>query len=113
MTAEVLHPQLVPTLPNYLPANDKTEVPQAQLGWLRPTPRDTPISEMRARLDQDGYVLVKGVIPREDVLKMREQYADVSSTIGAFQTRSNFPSVLIRTNIRACSAILPPISLSA
>ncbi len=43
------------------------------VGWMRETARDTPLEEMRRRFDTDGYVLVKGLIPREDVLDMREK----------------------------------------
>ena len=43
--------------------------------WLRPTPKDTPISEIRRRLKEDGYIFMKGLIPREDVLNVRKQYA--------------------------------------
>jgi hypothetical protein len=79
MAVDILNPQPAQSLPQYLPANDNTKIPKAQLGWLRPTSRATPISEMKARLEEDGYVFVKGVIPREDVLKMREQYASTSA----------------------------------
>lgn len=41
---------------------------------LRPTPKDTPISEVRKRLKEDGYVFMKGLIPREDVLNVRKTY---------------------------------------
>ncbi|OBT51460.1 hypothetical protein VE04_07976, partial [Pseudogymnoascus sp. 24MN13] len=37
---------------------------------LRPTPKDTPISEIRRRLKDDGYIFMKGLIPREDVLNL-------------------------------------------
>jgi phytanoyl-CoA hydroxylase len=43
------------------------------IGWLRPTAKDSPLSEIRKRLQEDGYVFVKGLIPREDVMKTREQ----------------------------------------
>ena len=42
--------------------------------WLQPTPRDTPIEEMRARYERDGYVWLKNVIPRSDVYDCREAY---------------------------------------
>jgi phytanoyl-CoA hydroxylase len=42
---------------------------------LRPTPKDTPISEIRKRLKEDGYIFMKGLIPREDVLNVRKTYA--------------------------------------
>lgn len=44
-----------------------------QLGWLRPTPKDTPVEEMRKRLEEDGYLFVKRLIPRNDVLKVRKE----------------------------------------
>lgn len=44
------------------------------VGWMKETPIDTPLSEMRRRFAEDGYVFVKDVMPREDVLDMREAY---------------------------------------
>ena len=44
-----------------------------RVGLLRETGLQTPLEEMRRRLERDGYVFVKGLIPREDVLQMREQ----------------------------------------
>ena len=43
-----------------------------QLGRLHPIPKDTPIEEMRRRLDTDGYLFVKNLIPRADVYKVRK-----------------------------------------
>lgn len=43
-------------------------------GWMRPTPSDTPIEEMRKRFRDEGYVWIKNVIPREVVYDMREQW---------------------------------------
>jgi len=42
-------------------------------GWMKPTPIDTPLEEMRRRFNEHGYVWVRNVIPREDVLDMRQQ----------------------------------------
>lgn len=67
------HPFDAPPLPEQLKANQGL-VPQPQLGWLKPTSLDTPLEEMRRRLDQDDYLYVKGVLPRADVLNMREHY---------------------------------------
>ncbi|CAL5866347.1 uncharacterized protein PFLUO_LOCUS555 [Penicillium psychrofluorescens] len=44
------------------------------VGMLRPTPASLSIEEMRERLKQDGYLFVKGLLPREDVLDAREHY---------------------------------------
>lgn len=46
----------------------------ASIGAMRATPADTSIEEIRRRFNEDGYVWMKGVMPREDVLDMREQY---------------------------------------
>jgi phytanoyl-CoA hydroxylase len=60
-------------LPQQIKAN-KGRVEGTQLGWLRPTSMDTPLEEMRRRLKEDDYVYLKGALPREHVLKMREHY---------------------------------------
>ncbi len=41
---------------------------------MNPTPLGTPVTEMQARYNRDGYIWIKNLIPREDVLDMREQY---------------------------------------
>jgi len=46
----------------------------AGVGWMKPTTIDTPREEMIRRFEEDGYVWVKNVMPREDVLDMREAY---------------------------------------
>lgn len=68
-----------------LPQGDKLRDPPAvkwnggrstkasNIGWLRETSRDTPVAEMRRRYREDGYILIKGLIPKELVLDMREQ----------------------------------------
>ncbi|KAE8453909.1 hypothetical protein EG329_007685 [Mollisiaceae sp. DMI_Dod_QoI] len=44
------------------------------IAQLRPTALDTPLEEMRARYERDGYLFVKGVLPPEDVINARRQY---------------------------------------
>lgn len=56
---------------------------------LRPTPKDTPISEIRKRLKEDGYIFMKGLIPREDVLNLRKQYAFPLLSFSHFPRRVN------------------------
>lgn len=56
-----------------LRSNQGDYVAPASTGWMLPTPISTPIAEMRARYERDGYLWVKNVLPREDVLDMREQ----------------------------------------
>ena len=42
--------------------------------WMLETPITTPLEEVRRRFEEDGYIFVKNVMPREDVLDMREAY---------------------------------------
>jgi hypothetical protein len=44
------------------------------LAQLKPTTLKTPLEEMRARYDKDGYLFVKGVLLPEDVIEARRQY---------------------------------------
>ena len=47
---------------------------QDTVGWMKETPITTSLEEMRRRFEEDGYIFVKNVMPREDVLDMREAY---------------------------------------
>lgn len=76
-TVEVQRQPGAPTMGTSLPdslSGIEGSISRSQLGWLRPTSVDTPVAEMRRRLFEDEYVFVKGLLPREDVLKMREHY---------------------------------------
>ena len=53
--------------------SNQGKVNRQYIRWLRPTPRDTPMHEMRQRLEADGYLFVKDLLPREDVLKVRKE----------------------------------------
>lgn len=48
-------------------------VDSSVVSWLRETALETPLKEVRSRFNEDGYVFIKGLIPREDVLDMRER----------------------------------------
>lgn len=56
-----------------------------QIGQLRPTSLDTPMEEVRRRYQEDGYVFLKGLIPREDVLKAREEYFKLLAPSGVLK----------------------------
>lgn len=45
----------------------------SHLNRLRPSSASLPLDELRQRLQQDGYLFVKGLIPRNDVLDAREK----------------------------------------
>lgn len=59
----------------------KGDIDNEQLGTLRPSTRDTPIAELQQRLEEDGYLFIKNLIPRGEVLKVRKKY--VSGISGA------------------------------
>ena len=75
-TIPLLAPEMT-SFPTQLPvlrSNQGSEVGSASTGWMLPTSLSIPTSEMRARYNRDGYVWIKNLIPRGDVLDMREQY---------------------------------------
>lgn len=58
----------------------------SQVGFLRPTDSNTTdAEEVRRRLKEDGYVFLKGLLPREDVLKTREQYFEYLAPTGSLK----------------------------
>ena len=66
---QIVTPQKLPTLRS----NKGNHVDIASTGWMHFVTIDTTCEELRARYDRDGYLWVKNLIPREDVLDMREQ----------------------------------------
>lgn len=61
------------------------KLPTDQILQLRPTTLDTPIEEVRKRYEEDGYVFIKGLIPRQDVLKAREEYFSMLAPSGVLK----------------------------
>lgn len=57
----------------YLYTNDGIFLPD-EVAPLPPSYPDEPLEVLRARYDKDGFLFMKGIIPREDVLKAREAY---------------------------------------
>jgi phytanoyl-CoA hydroxylase len=53
-----------------------------QIGYLKPTHIDTPLAEVRRRFAEDGYVFLKGILPRDDVLHARSEYFRLLSPSG-------------------------------
>lgn len=45
-----------------------------QVGQLKESTPEMPIDELLCRYKEDGYVYLKGLLPRADVLKAREEY---------------------------------------
>ena len=49
------------------------DVDSSTVGWMEAVDLWTPLKEMRKRYNRDGYIWIKNLLPREDVLAMREQ----------------------------------------
>ena len=73
MAAAALAPIVTHGTPPISVGSNEGKIPQHDLEWLKETPTDTPLAEMQRRLREDGYVFVKNLIPREDVLKVRSE----------------------------------------
>ncbi|KAF2128822.1 hypothetical protein P153DRAFT_403715 [Dothidotthia symphoricarpi CBS 119687] len=56
-----------------------------QVGQLKESSPEMPIEELRRRYNEDGYVFLKGLLPREDVLKAREQYFAMLAPTGVLK----------------------------
>lgn len=52
---------------------------------LRPSEPSLPLEELRKRYDEDGYLFLKGVLPREDVLEVRKQYFELVAPTGVLK----------------------------
>lgn len=55
------------------------------IGQLTASTTDLPISELRHRYRRDGYLLVKQLLPREDVLKARAAYFQMMVPTGVLE----------------------------
>ncbi|KAM0323970.1 hypothetical protein ACHAQA_008552 [Verticillium albo-atrum] len=86
--------------------NDGPLAPE-NIGLIRATTLDTPIEEIRRRYKEDGHLLLKGVLPREDVLRVRQRYFELLAPTGVLapgskpvdgifnttQDRLNYPGI--------------------
>ncbi|CAI7640883.1 uncharacterized protein N7487_003067 [Penicillium crustosum] len=52
---------------------------------LRPSEPTLPLEELRKRYDEDGYLLLKGILPREDVLAARDAYFSSLESTGVLK----------------------------
>jgi phytanoyl-CoA hydroxylase len=55
---------------------------------LRPSSPTLPLSELRARYEADGYLFLKQVLPREDVLSARNAYFTSLASTGVLKPNS-------------------------
>ena len=50
------------------------QLPQSRVGILRQSSAEMPDAELRRRYDEDGYLFLKSLLPRDDVLTARRKY---------------------------------------
>jgi phytanoyl-CoA hydroxylase len=60
-----------------------------QVGTLRKSSPDLPLEELRRRFNEDGYVFLKGLLPRGDVLKARQAYFEMLAPSGVLKPGTN------------------------
>jgi phytanoyl-CoA hydroxylase len=53
--------------------------------YLRPSDPNLPIPELWKRYNEDGYIFLKQVLPREDILEARRQYFSFLAPTGVLQ----------------------------
>lgn len=56
-----------------------------QVGALKQSTPDMPMEELQHRYNEDGYVFLKGLLPRQDVLRAREEYFRMLSPSGVLK----------------------------
>ncbi|KAM0715250.1 hypothetical protein Q7P37_008748 [Cladosporium fusiforme] len=76
-------------LPSCMAFNNGDRLDYNKVGLMQPTPKDAPLEEMRRKLKETGYVFVKNLIPREDVLRVRESYFAKMAEAGMLKPDSN------------------------
>jgi phytanoyl-CoA hydroxylase len=56
-----------------------------QVGALLASSLDLPLEELRRRYNEDGYLFLKGLLPRHDVLRAREEYFKMLEPSGVLE----------------------------
>ena len=74
----------IPTQNNGLEVNDGHLLP-VDIAFLTPSSPSEPLEILRARYEQDGMLLLKGLLPRDDVLRTRTKYFEMMSPSGVLQ----------------------------
>lgn len=64
---------IVNGLPTGMAFNNGDRLSHDKVGLMQPTLKDAPFDEMRQKMKETGYVFIKGLIPRDDVLCVREK----------------------------------------
>lgn len=74
----------IDTIPGHLAVNDGP-LSLENVRRLRPSYPDEPLEELRNRFDEDGILFVKGMLPREAVLRARTQYFQMVEPTGVLK----------------------------
>lgn len=72
-----------------LAANGRT-LPAERIGWLVPTDPGIGIDAIRRRYQDDGYVWLKGLLPRADVIDFRRWVFERLAETGLVEPGSDF-----------------------
>lgn len=78
---------------NGLEVNDGPLLPE-NIAYLTPSSPCEPLETLRTRYEQDGMLLLKGLLPRQDVLRTRTKYFEMMS-----------PSVVLEQNTQPIEGI--------
>lgn len=77
-------PSLTKPLDETLAVNDGPLTAE-NAAFLRPSDANLPLEELQARYEEDGYLFIKQVLPRADVLEMRHQYFSHLASTGVLK----------------------------
>jgi phytanoyl-CoA hydroxylase len=67
-----------------LAVNDGPLTPE-NAAFLRPSEPTLPMEELRKRYEEDGYLFLKQILPRADVLEARDQYFSFLQSTGVLK----------------------------
>jgi phytanoyl-CoA hydroxylase len=59
--------------------NNGDRIDHHKVDLMQPTPKDAPLDEMRQKMRETGYIFIKSLIPRDDVLNVRERSVTIAS----------------------------------
>lgn len=76
-------PSATTSLPKLL-VNDGPLDPE-QVGFLKPSLPTEDLDVLRKKFDEDGYLFLKSLLPRDDVLEARANYFDAMASTGVLE----------------------------
>jgi phytanoyl-CoA hydroxylase len=64
-------------------------LPSSSISRLNASDPNSPLKELRKQFQEQGYLYLKGILPREDVLKAREEYFKFLAPSGVLEEHSD------------------------